>query len=129
MTRKDTILTTYKGNTNHAKIVLYDPTEKRFYERVRRETAPLVWYEKLGFPARGFVDKEGVIHLSIPDAKLLGHELLHKFGVHHPNTGLAALRHVVKCRFGVASFSGLFRWFDHEEILPEANRVLKRLTR
>lgn len=126
--RTETLQVTYKDQKQTITIVLQDNMQE--YE-VSWDRAPgnLVWYEKLGFKARGHVNALGHIVLGVPDVKLLGHELLHKFGVHHPNGMFPALAHVVKCGFGIASFSGVFRWRDAEEILPEAYRVMKRLTR
>lgn len=127
--RADTILVTHKGMKKEIKFILYDDDLKAYEDAWKRSPDKFVWYERLGFKARGHVDSEGAIHLLTRDVKLLAHEVLHKFGVHHPNSFLPALQHVLSCEFGMASFSGVFRWYDREGIYDEAARVMKRLTR
>lgn len=129
--RSSTQRVTYKlsdtESTSADITVILHETKKEYNAAWDAAKVPLVWYEKLGFRARAFSD--GIIHTSVLEPKLVGHEMLHKFGVHHPDDFFGSMKHVFKCGFGIASFTGIFRWRDNERILPRAERFISRMKR
>lgn len=127
MTRTETLPVTYKDQRKDVTYILYGTLEE--YD-ASRTGHPKAWYEHLGIRPRGWADTvNNRVHLSEPNVKLLAHETLHLFDIHHPGRAVKAIVHAVSNGFPMASFTGLLRWNDVEGILPEATRVLKRLTR
>lgn len=118
-----TIPVTFNGKTKDITFVFHDGNWGSYKPVWDASEADTVWYEKLGFRARGLVYQDK-IHLLYADVKLIAHEVLHKFGFNHPNTLLASLQHTVEVsRFGYDAFSGIFRWVDRHGVRPEAERI------
>lgn len=121
------------------------------YDLLKGEYGIYTWYDRKeskeddAFQARGFVrdkpETEGAdIHLVSLDLDVVGHELLHLFGKHHPTGagdgtlrarlkhGLEAVFHAIfVVKFSVQSFSGLFRWYDPDNIRPQAAYIIAQL--